>query len=149
MLLSLSFLSQHLMVFHKFGVHFHHNDVRHSWKDYIYSPSTLYSGWMPIRNYSTYLGIDILQSSPILPNFTWAFYPKPTCYQTAPFPGYWNSKTSISFFVTMTSCIHGEWTTPVIGLAHCAGLAQMMFHGRFAIHVIPKHSRTNPWRGIY
>ena len=61
----------------------------------------------------------------------------------------WNSKTSISFFVTMTSCIHGEWTTPVIGLAHRVGLTQMMFHGRFAIYIIPKHSRTNPRRGIY
>ena len=30
-------------------------------------------------------------------------------HQSAPFPGYWNKKTSISFFVTMTSWIHGEW----------------------------------------
>ena len=36
------------------------------------------------RNPLTYLGISILQPSPILPNFTWAIDPKPVCYQTAP-----------------------------------------------------------------
>ena len=36
------------------------------------------------RNPLTYLGISILQPSPILPNFTWAIDPKPACYQPAP-----------------------------------------------------------------
>ena len=82
-LLSQSFLSLHLKVSLKFGVHFQLCCSVLLERLYLF---TLYAlrCLKAFRNPLTYLGISILQPSPILPNFTWAVDPKPACYQTAP-----------------------------------------------------------------